>query len=283
MEKGVVKRQERNGYFMTDTPSKWTVRSIRMLKGKRKIAALTAYDVLTARLLDKVGVPLILVGDSLGMTVLGYDSTLPVTMEDMLHHTSAVTRGVEHALVVGDMPFLSYQGPEPEAVINAGRFLKEAGADAVKIEGGAIRAPLIRTLLANGIPVMGHLGLTPQSVKALGGYRVQGRDDGAAEMLRREARILEDSGVFSIVLECVPADLAAEISADLSVPTIGIGAGPGCDGQILVLQDMLGLFGEHVPKFVKRYAELGSVMTEAFTRYRHDVEEGAFPTEEHSY
>ncbi len=268
---------------MTDTPSKRTVRSIRMLKGKRKIAALTAYDVLTARLLDRVGVPLILVGDSLGMTVLGYDSTLPVTMEDMLHHTSAVSRGVEHALVVGDMPFLSYQGPEPEAVINAGRFLKEAGADAVKIEGGAIRAPLIRTLVANGIPVMGHLGLTPQSVKALGGYRVQGRDAGAAEMLRREARILEDSGVFSIVLECVPADLAAEISAELSVPTIGIGAGPGCDGQILVLQDMLGLYGEHVPKFVKRYAELGSIMTEAFTRYRHDVEEGVFPTGEYSY
>jgi len=267
---------------MTETPAKWTIRTIRALKGHRKIAALTAYDVLTARLLDRAGVPVILVGDSLGMTVLGYDSTLPVTLEDMLHHTAAVSRGVKQALVVGDMPFLTYQGPEPEAVINAGRFLKEAGADAVKIEGGAIRAPLIRTLIANGIPVMGHLGLTPQSVKALGGYRVQGRDPEAAETLRQEARALEEAGVFCIVLECVPADLAAQITAERAVPTIGIGAGPGCDGQILVVQDMLG-WEERVPRFVKRYAELGTAMAGAFAQYRREVEEGTFPAPEHTY
>jgi len=261
---------------------KWNTRSIRALKGKRKIAVLTAYDYVTARIVDEAGLPIILVGDSLGMTVLGYENTLPVTMDDMLHHTAAVVRGVESALVVGDMPFLSFHGSPESTLLNAGRFLKEAGADAVKVEGGEIRAASIGRMVENGIPVMGHLGLTPQSVKAIG-YAVQGTGDEAAERIRRDARILEDAGVFALVLENIPAALAAQITADVSMPTIGIGAGPECDGQVLVVQDMLGLYEDIHPRFVKRYAQLGAEMRAAIGRYRSEVEDGDFPDEEHSY
>lgn len=260
---------------------KWNVRRICGLKGERRIAVLTAYDYISARIVDEAGLPIILVGDSLGMTVLGYENTLPVTMEDMLHHTAAVMRGVESALVVGDMPFLSFHGTPESAILNAGRFLKEAGADAVKVEGGEIRAATIQRLVENGIPVMGHLGLTPQSVKTIG-YAVQGAAAAAAERIRRDARILEEAGVFSLVLENIPAALAAEITADVSMPTIGIGAGPDCDGQVLVVQDMLGLYEDIKPRFVKRYAQLGSEMRSAIERYRSEVEAGEFPDEEHS-
>lgn len=261
---------------------KWNVRRIRALKGERKIAVLTAYDYITARIVDEAGLPIILVGDSLGMTVLGYENTLPVTMDQMLHHTAAVVRGVKSSLVVGDMPFLSFHGSPESALLNAGRFLKEAGADAVKVEGGELRAASIRRMVENGIPVMGHLGLTPQSVKAIG-YAVQGVDEEAAERMRRDARMLEEAGVFALVLENIPARLAAQITADVSMPTIGIGAGPECDGQVLVVQDMLGLYEDIKPRFVKRYAELGSEMRAAIGHYRSEVEAGDFPDEEHSY
>ena len=268
---------------MNTNAQKWTVERIRRLKGAGRIAALTAYDFSTARLIDQAGLPLVLVGDSLGMTMLGYESTLPVTMEDMLHHTKAVVRGVRAALVVSDMPFLSYQISREHAVEQAGRLLKEAGADAVKIEGGAFRADTVRHLVANGIPVMGHIGLTPQSVRALGGYKVQGRGDEAAATLQADAQALAEAGVFALVLEGIPAPLAGTITAAVPVPTIGIGAGPGCDGQVLVVHDMLGLFGDFQPKFVQRYAELGRLMQQAFAAYKQDVEEGTFPTDEHSY
>jgi 3-methyl-2-oxobutanoate hydroxymethyltransferase len=261
----------------------WTVTRIRESKGRQKLACLTAYDCTTAHLMDAAGLPLILVGDTLGMTMLGYDTTLPVTMAHMLHHTAAVVRGVKNALVVADMPFLSYQVTIAEGVQNAGRLLKDAGADAVKIEGGEIRVELIRTLVANGIPVMGHIGLTPQSVHALGGYKVQGRDPKTADQLRADALRLADAGVFALVLECVPAPLAAAITAAASVPTIGIGAGPACDGQILVSHDMLGLTENLKPRFVKEYVDLGAQMRTAFAAYAHDVAAGAFPAPEHCY
>lgn len=261
---------------------KWNVRKIRGLKGVRKISVLTAYDYITGRILDRAGLQVILVGDSLGMTVLGHETTLPVTMQDMLHHTAAVTRGVSNALVVADMPFMSYHGSIDQAVINAGRFLQEAGADAVKLEGGESRAPLISRLVADGIPVMGHLGLTPQSVKAIG-FAVQGRDEEVAAHIERDAKALEAAGVFSLVLESVPAELARRITESVAVPTIGIGAGPHCDGQVLVVHDMLGLYEDIAPRFVKRYAELGSLMQTAVEQYREEVESGDFPNEEHSY
>ena len=260
---------------------KITPNRIRSLKNKERIPALTAADAASGRLLDEAGIPLILVGDSLGMTVLGYSSTLPVTLEQMLHHTAAVVRGVKNAMVVADMPFLTYQVNDDEAVRNAGRFLQEAGADAVKLEGGAERGALIRRMVLNGIPVMGHIGLTPQSVKELG-YAVQGRGAGGVKMIA-DAKALEEAGVFALVLEACPAPLAAEITATVSIPTIGIGAGAGCDGQILVLNDMLGLFSEFRPKFVKVYAELGEHMRQAFTAYASDVREGRFPGKEHGY
>jgi 3-methyl-2-oxobutanoate hydroxymethyltransferase len=233
--------------------------------------------------MDEAGIHLILVGDSLAMTVLGYDTTLPVTMDQMIHHTAAVVRGVRTALVVGDMPFMSYQGSVEHAVENAGRFIKEAGADAVKIEGGAHRAPLVRTLVQNGIPVLGHIGLTPQSIRETGGYRVQGRKPEEARGLLEDARALQDAGVFAVVLECVPSGLAGEITSALTVPAIGIGAGPECDGQILVSHDLLGLQSPVTPRFVKRYAELGVRMREAFEAYKDDVEKGRFPADEHTY
>ena len=261
----------------------WTVARIRALKGHGRFACVTATDAVTGRLADEAGIPLVLVGDSLAMTVLGYATTLPATMAEMLHHTAAVVRGVKHALVVADMPFLSYQASPAEAVRNAGRFLKEAGAAAVKIEGGRIRTRVVRTLVGNGIPVMGHIGLLPQNVRAMGGYRVQGRDAAAAQRMCDDARALEEAGVFSLVIEGVPAPLAREITAASAVPTIGIGAGPGCDAQILVIHDLLGLTGDATPRFVRRYAELGRRTLDALTAYRRDVERGRFPGPEHCY
>ncbi len=259
-----------------NTKDKWTVPRVREMKGRRRIACLTAYDCPTARLLDEAGLPLILVGDSVGMTQLGYETTLPVTMDDMVRHTAAVVRGARRALVVGDLPFLSYQVSAEEALHNAGRLIQEAGADAVKLEGGENRAALVRRLVDSGMPVMGHIGLLPQSIRAMGGYRTQGRTEEAAERLRCDARALDEAGCFAIVLECVPDALAAEITRSIAAPTIGIGAGPDCDGQVLVVNDLLGLT-ERPPSFVRVYARLREALLEAFSRYRQDVENGAFP------
>ncbi len=266
-----------------NSKQKWTVTKIRGLKNKSKVVCLTAYDFAFARLLDQSGVHIVLVGDSLGMTMLGYESTLPVTMEQMLHHTAAVRRGIDHALIVADMPFLSYQVSIPQGLENAGRFLKEAGADAVKVEGGAIRTSLVQALVANGIPVMGHIGLTPQSVNAFGGYKVQGRAEEDAKQLLEDAKALEQAGSFALVLECVPAELAKKITQEIGIPTIGIGAGSSCDGQILVMHDLLGMNDAFCPKFVKRYADLGPQIREAFEAYKHEVKDGTFPGDEHSY
>lgn len=262
---------------------KWTATKIRDCKGIEKVVCLTAADFSTARLLDEAGLQLILVGDSLAMTVLGYETTLPVTMEEMLHHTSAVARAVKSALIVADMPFMSYQVSVEQALSNAGRFLKEAGADAVKIEGGSIREGCVRALTANGIPVLGHIGLTPQSIRSIGGYKVQGRLPAEAEALLADAKALDRAGVFAIVLECVPRDLAATITAAVSVPTIGIGAGAACDGQVLVTHDVLGIASSVSPSFVKQYANLGETMLSAFSAYRDDVAAGRFPGIEHSF
>jgi 3-methyl-2-oxobutanoate hydroxymethyltransferase len=262
---------------------KWTAERIRQSKNEQRMACLTAVDYSSARLIDQAGIPMILVGDSLAMTVLGYETTLPVSMEEMLHHTAAVSRGTEQALVIADMPFLSYQVSETQAMENAGLFIKKSGADAIKIEGGALRGSLIRKLTANGVPVMGHIGLTPQSIRTLGGYKVQGRSAPQAEQLKADARALDEAGIFSLVLECVPAELAREITERVAVPTIGIGAGPHCDGQVLVMHDLLGMYGDFKPRFVKRYAELGPQMSTAFAAYKKEVEDGTFPTEEHSY
>ncbi len=246
------------------------------------ISMLTAYDYPTALAIDLSGVDGILVGDSLGMVVLGYPNTLPVTMEEMLHHCRAVARGAQTALLVGDMPFMSYQIDTREAVRNAGRFLQESGMDAVKLEGGRERQDAIQAILSAGIPVMGHLGLTPQSVNQFGGFRPQGREAAAARRLLEDALILQDAGCFSLVLESIPARLARLISQRLEIPTIGIGAGDGCDGQILVTHDLLGLFDRFTPKFVKKYADLHGEMKRAFASYRQDVENRSFPAEEHS-
>jgi 3-methyl-2-oxobutanoate hydroxymethyltransferase len=248
-----------------------------------KLTMLTAYDYPTARIVDRAGVDLILVGDSLGMVCLGYPDTVSVTMEEMLHHTAAAARGTERALVVGDMPFLSYQVSEEEAVRNAGRFVKEARADCVKLEGGVTQADKAEAIVRAGIPVMGHIGLTPQTATQLGGFKVQGRDPKAAKRLLEDARALEAAGAFSIVLECVPSDLAAEITQRLSIPTIGIGAGPRCDGQVLVLHDLVGLFERFTPKFVKQYAHLSQDIGAAVEAYRAEVESGAFPAKEHEF
>lgn len=263
--------------------TQWTATRIRDAKGKQKLVCLTAYDYATARLLDGAGIHLILVGDSLATPMLGYESTLPVTMEQMLHHTAAVARGVQHALVVADMPFLSYQVSVEQAIGNAGRLVKEAGAHAVKIEGGAFREPVVRALRENGIPVLGHIGLTPQSVHSIGGYKVQGRSAESAEQLQHDAQALEKAGVFAIVLECMPADLCAGITQHLAIPTIGIGAGPRCDGQILVTHDLLGLPEARTPRFVKAYADLATGMRKAVAAYKQDVEQGNFPAPEHCY
>jgi 3-methyl-2-oxobutanoate hydroxymethyltransferase len=259
------------------TDTKWTVSQIKMLKGKKKFACLTAADYITAKLLDQAGIPLILVGDSLGMTVLGYDSTLPVTMEMMLHHTSAVSRAAKNSLVVADMPFLSFQVSIEKAIENAGSLLKEAGAGAVKIEGGAFRSDLIENLTRNGIPVLAHIGLTPQSVRQFGGYKMQGKTKREAEKLLSDAIAIEKAGAFAVVIECVPPLLAKKISSRLSIPTIGIGAGPDCDGQILVFTDLLGLTQGHIPSFAKQYANLSQIMLKAFQQFKNDVETNQFP------
>ena len=262
---------------------KWTVPRIRALKGKGKIVSLTAYDYPTAKLVDEAGIPLILVGDSLATVLLGYDSEIRVTVDQMLHHTAAVARGVKNGLVVADMPFLSYQVSIEQALMNAGRFVKEAGADAVKIEGGSSRAPTVRALVENGIPVLGHIGLLPKSINAMGGFKVQGKTAEDAQRILDDAKAVEDAGAFAMVLEGLPAALAGEISQAIAVPTIGIGAGPGCDGQILVVHDILGLYGEFKPKFVKRYANLGPEIRKAFAQYKKEVEDGSFPGPEQSY
>ncbi|HZD18869.1 MAG TPA: 3-methyl-2-oxobutanoate hydroxymethyltransferase [Actinomycetota bacterium] len=259
-----------------------TVTDLQKLKAEgERFAMLTAYDYPTARILDEAGIPVLLVGDSLANVVLGHDTTLPVTMDEMLHHTRAVVRGAPNALVVGDMPFLSYQASDEEAIRNAGRFLKEAGAQAVKLEGAPLS--LVETMTARGIPVMGHLGLTPQSVHAMGGYRVQAREEEAAERLLADALGLEKAGTFAVVLEGVPARVARRVTEALTVPTIGIGAGPHCDGQVLVVHDLLGLTFGKPARFVKRYADLRGEITRAVTAYKDEVEKGAYPGPEHSY
>jgi 3-methyl-2-oxobutanoate hydroxymethyltransferase len=250
---------------------------------KKKITCLTAYDYPTARLMDEAGVDVVLVGDSVAMVVLGYESTLPLTMEESLHHTKAVRRGVKRALLVADMPFGTYQGDVNEALKNAVRFVKEAGAEAVKVEGGERRLEVIARLTEAEIPVMGHVGLTPQSVNAMGGYRVQGKTERAAEQLLRDARAVEAAGAFSIVLEGIPRELAAEITRSVRIPTIGIGAGPDCDGQILVLHDLLGLTFQEPPKFARQYANVGEVISQAVREYCADVQGGSFPSDTESY
>jgi 3-methyl-2-oxobutanoate hydroxymethyltransferase len=263
---------------------KITAPAIRELKRKgQPIVVVTAYDYPTARLADEAGVEILLVGDSLGTVVLGYESTLPVTMEDMLHHTKAVTRAKPSALVVGDMPFMSFQVSPEQAVLNAGRLVQEGGADAVKLEGGERVAESIRRIVDLGIPVMGHLGLTPQSVLAFGGYRVQARGEADQERLLREARMLEAAGCFALVLEGIPARLGGDVSRELQIPTIGIGAGVGCDGQVLVTHDLLGLYLGHSPKFVRRYADLATTMRSAFETFAADVRARRFPSEKESY
>ena len=248
-----------------------------------KLSVLTAYDYSTAKLEDESGINGILVGDSLGNVVLGYEDTVSVSMEDMIHHGAAVARGAKNALVVVDMPFMSYEVTVEEAVRNAGRLMKEGRAGAVKLEGGVRVAEQIRAIVKAGIPVMGHIGLTPQSINVFGGFKVQGKSEEAARALLADAKAVEEAGAFAVVIEAVPAALAQMITDAVSIPTIGIGAGAGCDGQILVYQDMLGMFSDFTPKFVKRYANVGEVMREAFANYAAEVVSGAFPTEEHTY
>ncbi|MEI8172831.1 MAG: 3-methyl-2-oxobutanoate hydroxymethyltransferase [Deltaproteobacteria bacterium] len=266
------------------TTNRITTAVIRDRKKKgEKITMLTAYDYPTALIVDEAGTDIILVGDSLGMVVLGYDSTLPVTMEDMIHHTKAVSRATKHAMVVGDMPFMSYQVSIEDAMYNAGRFLQEAGAQGVKLEGGREVAELTRRITSAGIPVMAHIGLTPQSVHQFGGYKIQGKEDEAAKRILEDAKILEEAGAFSIVLECVPAKLAGMITQSLSIPTIGIGAGIACDGQVLVVHDVLGMFEKFTPKFVKIYGNLNESMKDAIKQYLDEVRGGLFPENKHSF
>lgn len=252
-------------------------------KNGEKLTMLTAYDYTTAKLLDESGIDSILVGDSLGMVVLGYDDTLSVTMEDMIHHSAAVARGAKNALIVTDMPFMSYQTSVYDAVVNAGRLVKEGQAQAVKLEGGIEFCEHIKAIVKASIPVCAHIGLTPQSINAFGGFKVQGKGKQEAQRLLDEARAVEEAGAFAVVLECVPAKLAKKISESISIPTIGIGAGAGCDGQVLVYQDMLAMYSDFKPKFVKQYAQIGSVMKDAFRQYIDEVKSGAFPSEEHTF
>jgi 3-methyl-2-oxobutanoate hydroxymethyltransferase len=257
--------------------------TLRARKGSgEKVTMVTAYDCPTARLADEAGIDVVLVGDSVGNVVLGYADTRPVTMEEMLHHCRAVSRGVTHALIIGDMPFMSFNVTEAEAIRNAGRFVKEGGADLVKLEGGAAVAATVGAIVRAGIPVCGHLGLTPQTATALGGYKVQGRTAAAARALLADARRLEEAGASMIVIECVPDRVTERITAAVQIPVIGIGAGPACDGQVLVLHDLLGI-GAAPPRFVKRYAELGEAIRQALVAYRDDVRSGAFPAREHGF
>ncbi len=261
-----------------------TSNDIKEMKSRgEKVPMITAYDYTAARIVDEAGIPIILVGDTLGQVVLGYDSTLPVTMNEMIHHTKAVARGAKSALIVGDMPFMSYQASTSEALRNAGRFLQEGGAQTVKLEGGVAMADTVQRIVSSGIPVMGHIGLTPQSVNQLGGYKVQGKTLKAAVRLMEDARALEEAGAFALVLECVPASLAGLITQRLSIPTIGIGAGRECDGQVQVFHDMLGLLTDFVPKHAKRYASLGETIASAVAEYVSEVKDQSFPGPEHSY
>lgn len=263
---------------------KKSVLTFRNAKQKNeRLTMLTAYDYSTAKLIDASGIDSVLVGDSLGMVMLGYEDTLSVTMEDMIHHTKAVARGVKDALVVSDLPFMSYQTSVYDAVVNAGRLIKEGRAQAVKLEGGLEVCPQIKAIVEASIPVMAHLGLTPQSVNAFGGFKVQGKDEEAARSLIEQAKAVEAAGAFAVVLECIPAKLAELITKSISIPTIGIGAGNGCDGQVLVYQDMLGLYSDFTPKFVKRYAEIGPQMENAIEAYVSEVKSGAFPAAEHTF
>ena len=260
-----------------------TINQIKDMKQNgEKIVMLTAYDYSTAKLVDQVGIPLILVGDSLGMVVLGYESTIPVTMEEMLHHTKAVVRGTEQALVIGDMPFMTYHVSVEDALRNAARFIQEGGCQAVKLEGGVTVAEKVKRIVECGIPVMGHIGLTPQSINQFGGHRAQGKTPEAAVKILEDARALEQAGVFSIVLETVPAPLAGLITEKVGVPTIGIGAGPHCDGQVQVINDLLGSFTDFVPRHAKQYARLADIIRGAVTEYYKEVRAGEFPTKKHS-
>ena len=260
-----------------------TINDIRKKKSAaEKFVMLTAYDYSTARLVDESGVPLILVGDSLGMVVLGYESTIPVTIEEMLHHTKAVVRGTKNSLVVGDLPFMTYQISTAEAMRNAARFMQEGGAHAVKLEGGEVVAETVRRIVDCGIPVMGHIGLTPQSIHQLGGHKVQGKDKAAAERLLNDARALEQAGAFAVVLELVPSQLSKLITQKVSIPTIGIGAGPDCDGQVQVISDLLGLFSDFVPRHAKQYVKLSDNIRSAIGEYITEVTAGKFPGSQHS-
>jgi len=261
-----------------------TINQIKEMKQKGdKIAMLTAYDYTTAKIIDQAGIPLILVGDSLGMVVLGYESTIPVTMEEMLHHTKAVVRGSKRAMVIGDMPFMSYHISVEEALRNATRFIQEGGAQAVKLEGGVVVAEKVKRLVDCGIPVMSHIGLTPQSIHQLGGHKVQGRTPEAAKKLLEDARALEEAGAFAVVLETIPAPLASLITQKVTIPTIGIGSGVGCDGQVQVISDLLGSFTDFVPKHAKQYAKLADIMSNAITEYFNEVKAGSFPTDKQSF
>jgi len=260
------------------------VGTIREMKRQGEpITMLTAYDYTTARLVDAAGVPLILVGDSLGMVVLGYESTIPVTLEVMLHHTKAVVRGAKNALVVGDMPFMTYHTSTEDALRNAGRFIQEAGCQAVKLEGGVNVAEKVRRIVDCGIPVMGHIGLTPQSINALGGYKIQGKTPEAAKKLLDDAIALDEAGAFAVVMETVPAPLAALITRRIGAPTIGIGAGAGCSGQVQVINDILGSYTDFIPKHAKQYARVAEVMSAAISQYHEEVKSGQFPTEAQSF
>lgn len=263
---------------------KQTVQTLQHKKEQgEKISMLTCYDYSTAKLMDTAGLDMLLVGDSLGNVILGYEDTISVTMEDMIHHTAAVARGAKNALVVADMPFLSYQTSVYDAVVNAGRLMKEGRAGAVKLEGGQVVCDQIRAIVNASIPVVAHLGLTPQSIHSFGGYKVQAKTLDAARKLIADAKAVEEAGAFAVVFECVPAKLAELITKELSIPTIGIGAGAGCDGQVLVYQDMLGMFSDYQPKFVRQFAEVGNVMQQAFTLYQSEIQNGNFPAEEHCF
>ena len=260
-----------------------TTSIMQMKNSEHKISMLTAYDYTTARLLDEAGVNTILVGDSLGNVILGYEDTISVTVEDMIHHSAAVARGAKNALVVTDLPFMSYQTSVYDAVVNAGRLMKEGRAGAVKLEGGKEVCPQIKAIVSAGIPVVAHLGLTPQSINAFGGFKVQGKTETAAKKLIEDAKAVEEAGAFLLVLECVPAKLAKLVTESINIPTIGIGAGAGCDGQVLVIYDMLGMFSDFKPKFVKHFANAGDVIREAVKTYIAEIDDGTFPAEEHCY
>ena len=261
-----------------------TINQIKEMKQKgEKITMLTAYDYSTAKIVDEAGIPLILVGDSLSMVVLGYESTIPVTMEDMLHHTKAVVRGTKRALVIGDMPFMTYHTSIADAQRNAARFIQEGGAQAIKLEGGVNVAEKVRSIVSCGIPVMGHIGLTPQSIHQLGGYKIQGKTPETARRMLEDAQALEEAGAFVVLMETVPAPLATLITRKLSVPTIGIGAGAGCDGQVQVVNDILGWYTDFVPKHAKQYTKLADIMSSALAQYLNEVRAGSFPAEEHSF